>query len=105
MLVFLQMSMDLLKHYVFLFGASGPGKPMNMSNKVMTSPQREPPEDRQMEQATHKMPYYVKNSIFTWGQIKALSTKDENVYGPLEASLLQRIFFWPWLLSLPVHLW
>jgi hypothetical protein len=46
---------DALKHYVFLFGASGPEKPMNMSNKVMTAPQRETPKDEQMEQATYKM--------------------------------------------------
>jgi hypothetical protein len=52
MLVFLQMSMDPLKHYGFLFGVSGPAKPMNMSNKVMTTPQRETPKDEQMEQAT-----------------------------------------------------
>jgi hypothetical protein len=43
-----------------------------------------------MEQATYKMyaltfkkinshPYYVKNSIPTWRQIKALSEKDEKV--------------------------
>jgi hypothetical protein len=49
------MSMDPLKHYGFLLGASGPGKPMNMSNKVMTAPQRETPKDKQMEQATYKM--------------------------------------------------
>jgi hypothetical protein len=48
------MSMDPLKHYGFLFGVSGPRKPMNMSNKVMTSPQRETPKDDQMEQATYK---------------------------------------------------
>jgi hypothetical protein len=44
--------MDPMKYYGFLFGASGPGKPMNMSIKVMTAPQRETPEDEQMEQ-TH----------------------------------------------------
>jgi hypothetical protein len=38
--------MDPLKHYEFLFGASGPGKPINMSNKVMTAPQRETPKDK-----------------------------------------------------------
>jgi hypothetical protein len=54
MLVFLQMSMDPLKHYRFLFGASGPEKPMNMSNKVMTAPQRETPKDKKMEEATYK---------------------------------------------------
>jgi hypothetical protein len=36
-------------------GASGPRKPMNMSNKVMTTPQRETPKDEQMEQAIYKM--------------------------------------------------
>jgi hypothetical protein len=41
-----------LKHYGFLFGASGPGKPMNMYKKMMTAPQRETPKDEQMEQAT-----------------------------------------------------
>jgi hypothetical protein len=51
-LVFLQMSMDLPKLYGILFGASGPGNPMNMSNKVMTAPQRETPKDKQMDQAT-----------------------------------------------------
>jgi hypothetical protein len=61
-----------------------------MSNKVMTAPQRENPEDEQMEQTMHKMsaltfkkkcshPYYVKSSVPTWGQIKALSAKGENV--------------------------
>jgi hypothetical protein len=44
--------MEPLKHYGFLFGESGPGKPMNMSNKVMTIPRKETPEDEQMEQAT-----------------------------------------------------
>jgi hypothetical protein len=84
------MFVDTLKHYGFLFGASGPEKPMNMSNKVMTAPQREPPEDEQMEQTTHKTstltfkkkcsaPYYVKSSILTWGQMKTLSAKGENV--------------------------
>jgi hypothetical protein len=84
------MSMDPLKHYGFLFGASGPGKPINMSNKVMTAPQRETSKDNQMERATYKMhaltfkkkhshPYYVKSSILTWGQIKVLSAKSENV--------------------------
>jgi hypothetical protein len=83
------MSMDSLKHYGFLFGASGPGKPMNMSNKVVTTPQRRL-KYKQMEQATYKMnaltskekcscPYYVKSSILTWGQIKALSAKGKNV--------------------------
>jgi hypothetical protein len=47
-------STDPLKHYGFLFRASGPEKPMNMSNKVMTAPQRETPKDEQMEQATYK---------------------------------------------------
>jgi hypothetical protein len=56
----------------------------------MTAPQRETPKDKQMEQTTYKMhaltfkkkcsrPYYVKSSIPTWGQIKALSAKSENV--------------------------
>jgi hypothetical protein len=69
---------------------SGLGKPMNMSNKVMTTPQREAPKDEQMEKTMYKMsaltfkkelshPYYVKSSIPTWGQIKALSAKGENV--------------------------
>jgi hypothetical protein len=82
--------MDPLKHYGFLFRASGSGKPMNMSNKVMTAPQRETPKDKQMEQATYKIHaltfkkkhshlYYMKSSILTWGQIKALSAKGENV--------------------------
>jgi hypothetical protein len=48
------MSMDPLKHYGFLFGASGPKKPMKMSNKAMTTPQRETLKDEQMEQATYK---------------------------------------------------
>jgi hypothetical protein len=39
------------KHYGFLFRMSGPEKPINMSNKVMTAPQRETPNDEQMEQA------------------------------------------------------
>jgi hypothetical protein len=43
---------DLLKHYVFLFGASEPKKPMNMCNRVMTASQRETPKDEQMDQAT-----------------------------------------------------
>jgi hypothetical protein len=47
--------MDPPKHYAFPFGASGPEKPMNMSNKVMTAPQRENPEDEQMEQAIYKL--------------------------------------------------
>jgi hypothetical protein len=51
MLVFLQMSMDPLKDYGLLFGVSGPEKPMNVSNKVMTTLQRETPKDEQMEQA------------------------------------------------------
>jgi hypothetical protein len=82
--------MDPSKHYGFIFGVSGPGNPMNMSNKVMTAPQRETPKDEQMEQATNKMhalsfkkkhyhPYYVKSSILTWGQTKALSAKGENI--------------------------
>jgi hypothetical protein len=61
-----------------------------MSNKLMTTPQTETPEDEQMEQTMHKMSaltfkkklsrlYYVKSSIPTWGQIKALSAKGENV--------------------------
>jgi hypothetical protein len=90
MLVFLQMSMDSPKHYEFLFRASGQGKPMNMSNKLMTAPQRETPKDEQMEPATYKIhaltfkkkcsnPYYVKSSVPTWGQTKALSVKGENV--------------------------
>jgi hypothetical protein len=65
-----------LKHYGFVFRVSGPGKPMNMSNKVITAPERETPKNEQMEQATYKMyaltfkkinshPYYVKNSIPT----------------------------------------
>jgi hypothetical protein len=84
--------MDPPKQYGFLFGVSGPGKPMNMSNKVMTAPQRETPKDEQMEQATYKIhaltfkkkhsrPYNVKSSIPTWRQIKALSTKGKNVLG------------------------
>jgi hypothetical protein len=63
MLVFVQMSMGALKHYGFLFGASGPEKPMNMSNKVMTAPQRETPKDEEMEQATYKTISY-KLEIF-----------------------------------------
>jgi hypothetical protein len=47
--------MDPPKHYGFLFRELGPEKPMNMSNKVMTAPQRENPEDEQMEQTMHKM--------------------------------------------------
>jgi hypothetical protein len=39
------MSMDLPKHYWFLLRALGPGKLMNMSNKVMATPQREDFED------------------------------------------------------------
>jgi hypothetical protein len=58
MLVFLKMSMDPPKHYVFLFGVSSTEKPMNMSNKVMTTPQRETPKDEQMEQATYKTMSY-----------------------------------------------
>jgi hypothetical protein len=69
---------------------SGQGQPMNMSNKVMTSPQRETAKDEQMEQATYKMhaltfkkkcshPYYVKSSILIWGQVKTLSATGENV--------------------------
>jgi hypothetical protein len=54
MLVFLQMYMDPPKHCGFLFRASGPGKPMNMSNTVMTAPLRETSKDEQMEQATYK---------------------------------------------------
>jgi hypothetical protein len=54
MLVFLQMSMDPPKHYWLLFRVSGPEKPMNMSNKVMTAPQRETLKDEQIEQATYK---------------------------------------------------
>jgi hypothetical protein len=50
--VFLQMSMYPLKHCGFLFRASVPEKPMNMSNKVTTTPQRETPTDEQVEQAT-----------------------------------------------------
>jgi hypothetical protein len=56
----------------------------------MTAPQRETLKDKQMEQAKYKMhaftfkkkcsrPYYVKSSIPTWGQIKALSAKGENI--------------------------
>jgi hypothetical protein len=61
-----------------------------MSNKVVTTPQREDFEDGQMEQTMHKMsaltfkkkrshPYHMKSSIPTWGQIKALSAKGENI--------------------------
>jgi hypothetical protein len=70
--------MDPLKHYGFFFVAPGPGKPMNMSNKVMSTPQRDTPKDKQMEQATYTMhaltlkkkhshPDYVKSAIPTWG--------------------------------------
>jgi hypothetical protein len=45
------MSIDPLKDYGLLFGVSGPEKPMNVSNKVMTTLQRETPKDEQMEQA------------------------------------------------------
>jgi hypothetical protein len=56
----------------------------------MTTPQRETPQDKQVEQATYKMhaltfkrkhshPYSMKSSILTWGQIKVLSAKSENV--------------------------
>jgi hypothetical protein len=48
------MSMDPLKHYGILFRGSGPEKPMNMSNKVMTTPQRKTPKNEQMEQDTYK---------------------------------------------------
>jgi hypothetical protein len=98
--------MDPLKHYGFLFGASGPGKPMNLSNKVMTAPQRETPEDEQMAQTMHKMsalafkqkrshPCYVKSSVPTWEQIKHHQQKVKMSYDPLEAPLLQRLFSWP----------
>jgi hypothetical protein len=102
MLTFLQM--DPPKHYGLVFGASGPGKPMNMSNKVMTVPQRETPKDEQMEQTTYKMHalsfkkkcshlYYVKSSIPTWGQIKALSEKDENILQFTHSSItLENLF-------------
>jgi hypothetical protein len=50
------MSMDpTLKHYGFLFGVSGTGKPMNMSNKVMTTSQRNTHKDEEMEQVTYKI--------------------------------------------------
>jgi hypothetical protein len=63
------MSMDPLEHYGLLFGASDPGKPMNISNKMMTSSQRETPEDEQMEQATYKMhalTFQKKRSHSSW---------------------------------------
>jgi hypothetical protein len=83
MLVFLQMSMDPLKLYKFLFRMSGPGKLMNMPSQVMTTPQREDLEKEQIEQTTYKMhalainkkcscPYHVKSPILTWLQIKTL---------------------------------
>jgi hypothetical protein len=82
--------MDPPKHHGFLFRTSGPGKPMSVSNKVMTSPLREHLEDVQIEPITHKMsaltfrekcshPYHVKSSIPTWGQIKALLARGKNV--------------------------
>jgi hypothetical protein len=46
-----------------------PGKLMNMSNKVMTAPQRETPKDEQMEQATYKMhalTFQKKCSYSSW---------------------------------------
>jgi hypothetical protein len=39
------MFMDPPKHYMFLFRVSGAGKPVNMSNKVMTAPHRETSKD------------------------------------------------------------
>jgi hypothetical protein len=48
------MYMDPLKHYGFLFGTSGPEKPVNISNTMMNAPQRKTPKDEQMEQATYK---------------------------------------------------
>jgi hypothetical protein len=63
------MAMDPPKHYAFLFRVSGPGKPMNMSNKEMTAHQRETPKDEQMEQATYKMhalTFQKKQSHSSW---------------------------------------
>jgi hypothetical protein len=63
------MSMDALKHYGFHFGASGPEKPMNMSSKVIATPQRETPKDEQMEQSTYKMhalTFKKKHSHSSW---------------------------------------
>jgi hypothetical protein len=65
MLVFLQMSMDPLKLYGFLFRASGPGKPMNVSNRVTTTSQREDFEDEKWNRPCTKcLPLLLKRNVF-----------------------------------------